>query len=294
MDDPVALPIFQRLQPLSAGIPAVSDNRPAALAKIARAVRRRDAQMIHDAGQGHIGGDFSVIDILVTLYFAVLNFDPANPQNPGRDRLILSKGHAAGALYTTFAALGLIPAAALSTFLQPESLLNGHPAKTKLPGVEASTGPLGHGMPIAVGLSLAARLDAAPWRTYVIVGDGELEEGSNWEALMTAAHYGLENLTVVVDRNHLQQGATTEETTALAPLEEKLAAFGCDVRLADGHDYAALLDVFARPPAGRPCCVVANTTKGYPVSFMSGNVAWHHRVPDDNELAAILNELEEP
>jgi len=264
------------------------------LAGIARAIRRRDAEMIHRAGQGHIGGDYSVIDILVALYFAVMDFDPADPQNPQRDRLVLSKGHAAGALYTTFAALGLIPEAELDTFMTPEARLNGHPAKTKLVGVEASTGPLGHGLPIATGMAMGAHFDGSPRRTFVIVGDGELEEGSNWEAMMTAAHYALENLTVVADRNGLQQGATTADTTALAPLHEKAAAFGFEVTRVNGHDYSALVETFTRPPCGKPRFVIADTVKGYPISFMSGKIAWHHKVPNSQELAAILDELGEP
>jgi len=289
MTEPEALPVFERL-PRGA---AIDDAAVAHLSRIARAIRRRDARMIHDAGQGHIGGDYSVTDILVALYFAVLDFDPAAPQDPGRDRLVLSKGHAAGALYCTFAALGLLPSEALSTFMRPGSALNGHPATTKVVGVEASTGPLGHGLPLAVGMALAAKLDGSPRRTYVIVGDGELEEGSNWEAMMTAAHHGLENLTVVADRNGLQQGATTHATTALAPLADKAAAFGLDVARVAGHDYPALVSALRERGSGRPRFVLAQTTKGYPIDFMANVAAWHHRVPDDAELAAILDHLAE-
>jgi transketolase len=290
MTQPMSPPVFDRL-PVCGGRPAA--DQVAHLARVARAVRRRDAQMIHQAGLGHIGGDFSVTDILVSLYFAVLDFDPARPGDPERDRLVLSKGHAAGSLYVTLAALGLLPAAELTTFMAPLSRLNGHPSRTKLPGVEASTGPLGHGLPVAVGLALAAQLDGSPRRTFVIVGDGELEEGSNWEAMMVAAHHRLANLTVIADRNRLQQGATTASTTALASVQAKASAFGMAVERVDGHDLAQLVEVLGRRGADLPRFIIADTIKGHPISFMSGNVIWHHKVPDAGELAQILAELEE-
>ena len=176
---------------------------------------------------------------------------------------------------------GFLPAKDLATFMQPNSLLNGHPARTKIEAVEASTGPLGHGLPIAVGTAFAGKLDGSPRRTFVVVGDGELQEGSNWEALMTAGNHRLEHLCVVVDRNRLQQGAKVADTNDLEPLADKLAAFGFDVVEVDGHDHAALLDAFESVPSasGRPTAVVARTHKGYPISFMQDNVAWHHKVP---------------
>ena len=163
------------------------EEQVSALSKLATSIRRRDLAMIHHAGIGHIGGDYSAIDILVTLYFAVLRIDPQHPDAPDRDRFILSKGHAAGALYTTLAHAGFFPMSELETFAQPLSRLNGHPNRTKVPGVEANTGPLGHGLPIGVGAALAARLEDEQWQTYVLTGDGELQEGSNWEAAMAAA-----------------------------------------------------------------------------------------------------------
>lgn len=274
--------------PVFARVDSADPNAPSQLCTIAAAVRRRDAVMIHRAGLGHIGSDFSVADILVVLYFAVMNFRLSDPD---RDRLVLSKGHAAGALYATFAALGVLPDEALNTFAQPLSPLSGHPANLKVAGVEASTGPLGHGLPVAVGMALAAKLDGSNRRTFVVVGDGELEEGSNWEAMMVAAHHQLTNLSVIVDCNGLQQGATTASTTALAPLDAKAEAFGFDVTRVDGHDPAALLAAFTRRPADRPTFVIAQTIKGYPVSFMCGQPAWHHKVPDDAQLATILDEL---
>ena len=171
------------------------------LREMAQRVRRDDLQMVYRARLGHIGGDFSVIDILVTLYAAVLDVDPAQPLAAERDRLVLSKGHTAGALYATLAHCGFFARRELQTFAAPLSALNGHPNRTKVPGVETNTGPLGHGFPVAVGIALSARLQASPRRTFVVLGDGELQEGSNWEAAMTAAHYGLSSLFAVVDRN---------------------------------------------------------------------------------------------
>src|SRR6201986_3444607 len=185
-----------------------------ALRELASRVRRDDLQMVYRARLGHLGGDFSVTDILVALYAAVLNVDPAHPLLAERDRLVLSKGHTAGALYATLAHCGFFARHELDTFAGPLSALNGHPNRTKVPGVETNTGPLGHGLPVAVGMAGGARLSKSDRRVYVVLGDGELQEGSNWEAAMTAGHRGLANLTAVVDRNRLQQGARTEETNA--------------------------------------------------------------------------------
>lgn len=265
------------------------------LSKLATAVRRRDLQMIYDAKLGHIGGDFSATDILVTLYFGVLHIDPHAPNAPDRDRFILSKGHCAGALYTTLAHAGFFPLEELNTFVQPLSRLNGHPDRNKVPGVETNTGPLGHGLPVAVGSALAAKLTNASWRVFVLTGDGELQEGSNWEAAMSAAHYQLDNLVVIVDRNRLQQGDWTERTMHLDPLADKWRAFGWSVQEVDGHNHALLLETFSRVPfeQGKPSCIIANTHKGKGVSFMQDKAAWHHRVPTSEELATALKELEE-
>jgi len=274
-------------------------------------IRRRNLVLLNRAGKGHTGADLSAADILATLYFGVLRVDPRNPRAPDRDRFILSKGHASGALYTTLAFAGFFPVEELDTFMRPESRLSGHPARTKLPGVEASTGPLGHGLPIAVGCALAARLggaasldgtagsgaagNGAPWRTFVLTGDGELQEGSNWEAAMAAAHFKLDNLTVIVDRNGLQLGDRTECTLALEPLADKWRAFGWAVREVNGHDPAELLDAFDALPLepGRPNCLIAHTHKGHGVSFIEDQPEWHHRIPTGDELAAALRELGE-
>ncbi len=292
--DPAAVGV-DTLSPLGR-VPAGASREEAVahLAEAARRVRRRDIEMVRAAGLGHIGGEYSVIDILVTLYLQAMNTAPDRLEDPERDRFILSKGHAAAALYTTLAMAGFLPPEALSTFMQPQSALNGHPARTKIGAVEASTGPLGHGLPIAVGTAFAGALDHSPRRTFVVVGDGELQEGSNWEALMTAGNHRLSHLCVVVDRNRLQQGATVEDTNDLEPLGDKLRAFGLEVVDVDGHDHGALLDVFAGVPAesGRPTAVIAHTMKGHPISFMSDNVAWHHKVPTPDQVTQALAELE--
>ena len=261
------------------------------LREIAQRVRRDDLRMIHRAGLGHIGGDFSVIDTLVTLYAAVLNIDPAEPLAAQRDRLVLSKGHTAGALYATLAYCGFFARRELDTFAAPHSALNGHPNRTKVPGVETNTGPLGHGFPVAVGCALAAHLQKSSSRTYIVLGDGELQEGSNWEAAMTASHHRLANLTAIVDRNGLQQGARTEDTKQLEPLADKWASFGWEVRECDGHDYPALIDVITPSTTGSPVCVIAHTTKGKGVSFMEDRVEWHHKVPSSDQVLAAREEL---
>lgn len=256
-------------------------------------LRRRDPIMIAHSGNGHIGGDFSIADILVSLVLHELNLDPANPTMPERDRLVLSKGHTAGALYISMALAGYFPVDELMTFMDPESRLNGHPNRTYIPGIEANTGPLGHGFPIAVGTSIAAKLDGSPRRAVVLLGDGEMQEGSNWEAMMCAAQYKLDNLTAVVDRNHLQQGATTEDTMDLEPLADKARAFGFKVIEIDAHDFDQILDAFAQSPEpGRPTMIIAHSHKGYPISFMQDKVGWHHHVPNEDEIDGILAELE--
>ncbi len=261
----------------------------------ANQIRRSSLTMVHRAQLGHTGGDLSAADILATLYFGVLKFDPANPKWPARDRFIMSKGHCSGAFYSTLAIAGFFPEAELATYMQPLSRLNGHPNCVKIPGVETNTGPLGHGLPVAVGISIAAKLDNSPSRTFVLTGDGELQEGSNWEAAMSAAHYKLDNLTVIVDRNRLQQGERTENTVKLEPLADKWRAFGWEVRELNGHDHTELLTTFQQLPlaAGRPNCIIANTVKGQGVSFIQDQVGWHHRVPNDAEFAAAMQELSE-
>jgi len=266
---------------------------PDELARRAQLVRQRDLEMVYAAQLGHLGGEFSATDILVTLYLGVLRVDPADPNAPDRDRFVLSKGHSAAALYSTLAEAGFISIDELATFMQPLSRLSGHPDRNKVPGVETNTGPLGHGLPVAVGMALAARMDGSSRRVYALTGDGELQEGSMWEAAMAAGHFGLDNLVAIVDRNRLQQGDETEQTIRLEPLAEKWTAFGWTVREVDGHDHAALLDVFRAVPfaRGRPNVVIAHTHKGHGVSFMRDGVAWHHKVPNADQVALARAEL---
>lgn len=259
----------------------------------AQRIRRSVVRMIDAARAGHIGGDLSVSDILATLYLGVLEIDPADPTKADRDRFILSKGHCAASLYSVLAQCGYFSTDELGTFMAPFSALNGHPNRTKVPGVETNTGPLGHGLPVAVGEALGLRLQGSSRRVFVATGDGEMQEGSNWEALMAAAHYRLENLTLVVDRNRLQQGARTEDTNGLDPLGERLAAFGCEVREVDGHDIAQLLGALAPSSTGRPVAVVARTIKGKGVSFIEDRVEWHHKVPTAEQVELALAELKE-
>ncbi|GLQ54301.1 transketolase [Devosia nitrariae] len=256
-------------------------------------IRRRSFQMVYEAQLGHPGGDFSAADILATLFFGVLRYDPERPDDPGRDRFVMSKGHCTGAFYSVLAAAGFFSESELSTYMQPLSRLNGHPNRNYLAGVETNTGPLGHGLPVATGIAIAGQIDAAGFRTFVLTGDGELQEGSNWEAALTAGHRRLENLTLIIDRNRLQQGARTEETASLDPLDDKWRAFGWQVEVVDGHDHAQLLEVLSASPRGRgrPLCVIANTFKGKGVSFMHDNVAWHHGVPNKEQYEQAMAEL---
>ncbi|MEO3750971.1 transketolase [Streptomyces sp. B6B3] len=286
--DPDGAERFQARRRAGGGDPA---GRVGELRRMAAEVRRDVVHMIDRAQLGHIGGDLSVTDILATLFGGVLDIDPARPDHPDRDRFILSKGHCAASLYATLARCGFFPPAELATFVAPLSPLNGHPNRRKVPGVETNTGPLGHGFPVAVGCALAARLSGRSYRTFVVLGDGELQEGSNWEAAMTAAHYRLGSLTAVVDRNRLQQGARTEDTKRLEPLTEKWTSFGWDVRNVDGHDHEQLLHALRPATTDRPVVVIARTVKGRGVSFIEDRVEWHHKIPDADQVRAALEEL---
>ena len=262
-----------------------------ALAEVATGIRRDIVTTIQHAKLGHIGGDLSVTDILVAAYWGAMSIDPLSPQDDNRDRFILSKGHCAAALYSVLATAGFFPRAALADFAQNLSPLNGHPNRVKVPGVETNTGPLGHGFPVATGCALGAKLRGKDYRTVVVMGDGEMQEGSNWEAAMTAAHYGLSSLTAIVDRNRLQQGARTEDTKVLEPLDEKWTSFGWETRRIDGHDYQQLLEALGPSTTGKPVAVVADTIKGKGVSFIEDRVEWHHKVPTDEQVQAALEEL---
>lgn len=271
----------------------MSPEQAVALRAIGNQIRIRSLRMVHRSQLGHVGGDLSAADILVTLYKAILRVDPKNPLAPERDRFVMSKGHCSAALYATLAEAGFFDVTELETYMAPLSRLNGHPDRNSVPGVEANTGPLGHGLPIAVGCALAAKMDNASWRTFVLTGDGELQEGSNWEAAMAAAHYRLDNLTLIVDRNLIQQGDFTENTIAMEPLAERWRAFGWEVKEINGHDYDELISILGSVPlqAGKPSCVIAHTEKGHGVSFMTDRPEWHHKVPSNYDLEAAIEEL---
>ena len=260
------------------------------IADLAREIRLNILHTIKGAGMGHIGGDFSVTDILATLFGAVLKVDPKDPNKSDRDRIILSKGHAAVALYSTLALRGFFPIEELKTFAQPLSKLNGHPNRNKVPGVESNTGPLGHGFPIAVGTAIGAKLAKNGSRTFVIMGDGELQEGSNWEAAMFAGHRKLTNLIAVIDRNGFQQGSPTSRTNELDPLDKKFESFGWEVRIVNGHDYDQLFSAFTETQT-KPRVVIAQTIKGKGVDFMEGKAEWHHKVPTAEQYEAALEQV---
>ncbi len=262
----------------------------------AREIRKRICVMNARAKSGHTGGDMSEVDILVALYFRVMRYRAA--PLAWFDQFVLSKGHGVGGLYCCFAELGWLPEDELSTYLRDDSRLPGHPVRQKLPGyVTVNTGALGHGLPIATGLALAKRRHAQggdTGRVFVLTGDGELEEGSNWEAAMAASHFGLGNLVVIVDRNHLQLADATKNIMNPEPLPEKFAAFGMEVFETNGNDPAGLSRLIEAMDFGngKPKAVVAETIKGRGVSFMENVAAWHHKFPNEEELAIALKELD--
>ena len=255
--------------------------------------RRTILRIIKQANAGHTAGSLSCIDILNVLYNHVMDITPANFGLVDRDHYIQSKGHSVEALYTVLADKGFYPADELDTLNQFQSRFVGHPTR-KVNGVEHNTGGLGHGLAVSVGLALASGLDGRSNRVFTLLGDGELAEGSNWEALMAANHYRLDNLVAIVDRNRLQITAGTEDVMGLEPLIDKFVAFGCAVQVCDGNDIDDLISIFDQLPfeAGKPNLVLAHTVKGKGISFMENNVVWHHKVPDDDQYQAALAELE--
>ncbi len=260
--------------------------------RAARELRLAVVEMIHRAGSGHTGGSLSAVEILTVLYDAVLRVRPGEPDWPDRDRLILSKGHAAPALYATLARKGFFDPRWLGRLRQIDSPLQGHPSMRDTPGVEMSTGSLGMGLSVGVGMALARRATGRNFRVFVVCGDGELQEGQNWEAMMAAAKWGLAELTLVIDRNHVQLDGPAQEIMPLGDLEAKVNAFGWCVLRCDGHDVKSLLEAFdAALSAAGPAAIVAETVKGKGVSFMEGQAAWHGRPIGDAEYARAMREL---
>jgi len=255
--------------------------------------RRTILRIIKQANAGHTGGSLSCIDILNVLYNHVMNITPENFHTIDRDHYIQSKGHSVEALYTVLADKGFYPEEQLDTLNKFQSHFVGHPTR-KVNGVEHNTGALGHGLSVSVGLALGAKRDGNDYRVFTLLGDGELAEGSSWEALMSAAHYKLDNLVIIVDRNMLQITGATEEVMGLEPLVDKFSAFGCTVKICNGNDVEDLVKTFYALPfeVGKPNLVLARTTKGKGISFMENTVKWHHKVPGDDEYAAALGELD--
>ena len=264
-----------------------------ALEKKATEVRKGIVEAIHNAGSGHPGGSLSAADIVTALYFEVMNVDPDDPKKEGRDRFILSKGHAGPAQYVALALRGYFPLDDVMTLRKLGSRFQGHPDMKKVPGIEMSTGSLGQGFSAAAGMAMAGKLDNDPGRIYTLLGDGELQEGIVWEAAMSAAHYHLDNLVGIVDHNGLQIDGKNDDVMTVMPIAEKFEAFGWNVISIDGHDMAQILDAFAKAAEckGKPTMIVAETVKGKGVSFMENNAGWHGKAPNDEETAQAIREL---
>lgn len=262
--------------------------------ELAKRIRLHALNMTSRGGSSHIGAALSVADILAVLYGGALNVDPAEPKHPDRDRFILSKGHAGAAVYAALAEAGFFPLEKLNTHYQDGSDLSGHVSHKGIPGVELSTGSLGHGLSVGAGMAKAAQLRGAGHRVVVLLSDGECDEGSNWEAILFAAHHKLDNLVAIVDYNKIQSLAPVADTLALEPFADKWRSFGWSVVEADGHDHEQLRECMARIPAEsqKPTCILAHTVKGRGVSFMENTVLWHYRTARGEELAAALLELE--
>lgn len=261
---------------------------------LAKRIRIHALRMTNRGGSSHIGASLSMADILAVLYGSVLTVDPANPRAENRDRFILSKGHGGAAVYATLAECGFFETERLMTHYQDGSMLSGHVSHKGVPGVEFSTGSLGHGLGVACGMAYAAKHQGKPHRCFVLLSDGECDEGSNWEAILFAGHHGLDNLVAIVDYNKIQSLAPVAETIALEPFADKWKAFGWAVREADGHNHDYLKDAFSHLPQeeGKPTVIIAHTTKGKGVSFMENAVLWHYRCPKGDEFEAALRELE--
>jgi transketolase len=261
--------------------------------EFALAIRTHALQMVHRANSSHIGTCLSMADLLAVLYGRVLRIDPARPDWPDRDRFILSKGHGAAILYATLAECGFFPREWLNSFYGDGSVLAGHITRHGVPGVEVSTGSLGHGLPIGCGIALAGKRENRPYRTMVLLSDGELDEGSNWEAILFAPQHQLDNLVVIIDYNKIQSFGSVKEVLDLEPLAEKWRAFRWAVEMIDGHDHQQIAATLARVPfeAGKPSVVIAHTIKGKGVSFMENQLAWHYKSPNAEQLAQALAEL---
>jgi transketolase len=273
----------------------MNEKRVTELSIIANQVRKNALTAVYNAASGHPGGSLSIADVLTLLYFEVMNVDPKNPKMENRDRLVLSKGHTAPALYGVLAEKGFIPREDVATFRHIDSYLQGHPDMNKVPGVDMSTGSLGQGVSVAGGMALAAKLDNKDYRVYSILGDGELEEGQVWEQAMFAAHYKLDNLTIFVDNNGLQIDGDVTKVMNPTPIDKKFEAFGWNVIVTDAHDFNKLLDAVneAKAAKGKPTAIIMKSVKGKNVSYMENNPAWHGAAPKKEEYEQAIKELDE-
>jgi len=268
--------------------------KPDELKSLANRIRIHAVNMTSLGGSSHIGSILSIADILAVLYGAILNYKAIEPRWSERDRFILSKGHSGAGVYAALAESGFMSVEKLKTHYQDGSDLSGHVSHKGIPGVDLSTGSLGHGLPVASGMALAAKIDKKDHRIFVLMSDGECDEGSNWESILFASHHKLDNLIVIIDRNRLQSIHSTEDTLALEPFADKWQAFGWDVVEVDGHNQQELFDACnnSKTTLQKPLCIIANTTKGKGVSFMENNVLWHYRSPQADEFDAAISELE--
>lgn len=272
----------------------MDEKRITELSIIANKIRKNALTAVYSAASGHPGGSLSIAELLALLYFEVMNVDPKNPKMENRDRLVLSKGHTAPALYSALAEKGFIPVEDISTFRHTDSYLQGHPDMNKVPGVDMSTGSLGQGVSVAGGMALAAKLDNKDYRVYSILGDGELEEGQVWEQAMFAAHYKLDNFTIFVDFNGLQIDGDITKVMNPTPIDKKFEAFGWHVIVADAHDFNSLMSAIdeAKATKGQPTAVIMKSIKGKNVSFMENNAAWHGAAPKKDEYEKAIAELD--
>lgn len=264
------------------------------LQNTANKIRRKVLEMVYKAQSGHLGGSLSVVEIISVLYFSEMKIDPENPNWPERDRLVPSKGHCAPSVYVALALKGIVEPEALYDLRQIGCILQGHPCMHKVPGIDISTGSLGHGLSIGLGMALGAKLKKIDFNVYVLLGDGELDEGQNWEAAMAAAKYSLTNLIAIVDRNRVQLDGPTKDIMPLEPLAEKWKAFNWKTKVIDGHNIAEIIGgiQWAKQNSGSPSVIIANTTKGKGVSFMEDSHEWHGKPPSPEEYEKAKKELE--
>jgi len=261
--------------------------------KTSKKIREKILEMVAVSRSGHIASSFSIVEILLALYFNILKVNPLKPNDPDRDRFILSKAHGCSALYTVLAQRGFFSEKILDTFCQTGSILGGHPERGKVPGIEVSAGSLGHGLSIGAGIALAAKRDFKNFRAFALLGDGECDEGSVWEAALFAVHYKLDNLTVIVDYNKFQASGKISEIIGVEPLAEKWKSFGWEVAEVDGHNEAELVKILGKVPLfeGKPNAIIAHTIKGKGVSFMEENPAWHTGIPNSDDFFLAKEEL---